>query len=286
MVFYDSKPFSRQVLHTKLTSFDDTSFCKIKTKDSRLFYIISGDGEFVLEGISYPIKPDTIILFKAGTEYEWKIKEVEFFVINFDYTQEFSNIKRTFHPFSSSAFDSKSAFDCGFIEDYPELNKPIVVNNASSLKRQIIDISTESALTDDYSGFIISNLMTRIILEILRIHQGNTLSIPDNTSNVKQIIEYIYANYQKKISNKEIAEYFNYNPSYISRVFKQHTGQTLHNFILEFRLEIAKELLTNKNTPIGEICKQIGFTDFYHFSKTFKQKTGKTPSEYRSHHIK
>ena len=199
MLFCDSKPFLRQVLHAKLTSSDDTSFCKIKTKDSRLFYVISGDGEFVLENRSYQIKPDTIILFKAGTEYEWKIKEAEFFVINFDYTHEFSNIKRTFHPFSSSAFDPKSAFDCGVIEDYSELNKPIVINNASHLKRQIIDITSESVLADNYSEVILSNLIKRIILEILRIYQGNILSIPDNTNNVKQIIEYIYANYQSPL---------------------------------------------------------------------------------------
>lgn len=234
---------------------------------------------------SYKIYPDTVILFKAATEYEWKINNVEFYTINFDYSQQFSSNKRTFHPFSSAAFDSNSAFDCGHIEDFPELNEPIIINNASSLKAQIRDLTTESVLLDKYSHFLLSTLMNRIILEILRLNINKTISVKDGTQTIRQIIEYIHANYTQKISNQSIAEFFNYNPSYIGRFFKKHTGQTLHNYILEFRLAVAMELLTNPNISIGEIYKQVGFTDFYHFSKTFKLKTGKTPSEYRLKHI-
>ncbi len=284
MLFCDSKPFIRQALLAKLEFSHSSNFLKLKSKDSRLFYILSGEGEIEFKNKAYKLYPDTVILFKATTEYEWKTSGIEYYTINFDYTQEFSDIKRTFHPFSSAVFDEHSAFDCGYIEDYQELNKPIVIYNASLLKRQIKNITIESVLSDKYSSAMLSLMMSKAIIDILRIYNRESLSVPDNTQKIKQIIEYIHANYSKNITNQNIAEYFGYNPSYIGRLFKQTTGQSLHNYILEFRLQIATELLINQNIPIGEIYKQIGFGDFYHFSKIFKKKTGKTPTQYRSHH--
>ena len=213
------------------------------------------------------------------------MRGMEYYTINFDYSQDFSHITRTFHPFASTAFDQKYAFDCGYIEDFCELNNPIVISDATFLKRQVKNITAENVLLDKYSTTMLSTLMREIIIDILRNNNRENSSIADNTHKVKQIIEYIQANYTKKITNKTIAEIFNYNPSYIGTVFKEHTGQTLHSYILELRLEIAMELLTNQNIPVGQIYKQIGFTDFYHFSKIFKKKTGKTPTQYRSHHL-
>ena len=285
MLFGNSKPFIRQALLARLEHSHSSNFLKLKSKDSRLFYILSGEGEIEFQNKSYNLYPDTVILFKAGTEYEWKTSGIEYYTINFDYTQEFSDIKRTFHPFSSAAFDGKSAFDCGYIEDYTQLNQPIIIYNAALLKRQIKNLTYESILSDEYSPALLSLMMSETIINILRIHNREASGTPDNVQKIKEIIEYIHSNYQKNITNQNIAEYFGYNPSYIGRVFKQITGQSLHSYILEFRLQIAMELLTNQDIPIGEIYKQIGFTDFYHFSKIFKKKTGKTPTQYRSHHI-
>ena len=285
MFFFFFKPFIRQAILAKLEFSHSSNFLKLKSKDSRLFYIISGEGEIEFENRSYKLLPNTVILFKAGTEYEWKTNGIEYYSINFDYTQDFSDTKRTFHPFSAAIFDQKSAFDCGYIEDCKELNKPIVIYDAAILKRQIKNITYESVLTDKYSPSILSLMMSQIIIEILRIHNQENLTSPDNTQKIKQIIEYIHTNYSNNITNQNIADYFGYNSSYIGRLFKNSTGQTLHSYILEFRLQIAMELLTNRNVPIGEIYKQVGFTDFYHFSKMFKKKTGKTPTQYRSHHI-
>lgn len=285
MLLCDSKPFIRQILLAKLEDSDSSNFHKLKSKDSRLFYITSGEGEIEFENTIYRILPDTIILFKAGTEYEWKMKGMEYYTVNFDYSQKFSHIKRTFHPFASAAFDTKTAFDCGYIEDFAELNQPIVIYNAKLLKRQIKNMAFEAVLSDKYSHLVLSSLMTAVISDILRVYNPESLSFADNTQKMKRIIEYIHENYRKSITNKDIADAFGYNPSYIGRIFKEHTGQTLHSYILEFRLEIAMELLTNHNMPIGQIYKQVGFTDPYHFSKMFKKKTGITPTEYRSHHL-
>ena len=284
MLFCESKPFIRQAIHTRLEFSNSTNFLKLKSKDSRLFYILSGGGEIEFNNVSYKLFPDTVILFKAATEYEWKANDIEYYTINFDYSQNFSHITRTFHPFSAAVFDQSTAFDCGYIDDYKELNEPIVIYNASALKRQIKNISLESVLCDKYSSNLTSLMLSQTIIEILRMYIDKGV-VAQGSTKIKKIIEYIHSNYSQNITNQTIADYFGYNASYIGRIFKQSTNQTLHSYILELRLQIAMELLTNQNFPIGEIYKRTGFTDFYHFSKIFKKKTGKTPSQYRSHHI-
>lgn len=287
MLFYEKKPYIRQVLRGKLDDLRKNDlYIRLKTKDSRLFYILSGHGTIKIQDMSYPVLPDMAILFKAATEYEYQISEMDYYVVNFDYDQRFSHVKHSFHPFSAKVFDQSAAFDCGYIEDCTELNSPIVIYNAVSLKRQIKNLITESSFSDEYAKPLLSSLLQGIIIEILRLNKSKNVAGTQSTLVVKQIIEYIYDNYTRKFSNKDIAEVFGYNPSYIGRLFKKHTGVTLHDFILELRLETAMELLTTQNLPIGEICNLSGFSDFYHFSKMFKQRSGCTPSQYREHHIK
>ena len=281
----NSKPFVRQALHNKF--FPDQHkhllFNHLKTKDSRLFFIVSGKGIMNIEGVSYAFDDDTVILFKAGTEYEWQTKECDYYSINFDYSQSFSDIKSAMSPFSASIYDDNSTFDCGTFEDFTELNQPIIINNAAHLRRPIGNIVTECVLNDEYSQNIRSSLMQSVIYEILRLN--NSLNKNGETKNnspiIKQIAEYVYLHYSEDISNEHIAAVFNYNPTYIGRIFKKFTGVSLHSFIVDYRIQVAKELLKNQRISVDKICKTVGFNDYYHFIKIFKSKTGQSPSKYR-----
>jgi two-component system response regulator YesN len=74
----------------------------------------------------------------------------------------------------------------------------------------------------------------------------------------------------------------NYNPSYVSRFFKQATGTNLFEFINKARIGKAKELLEEGSRPIQEIAKAAGFDSPQYFATAFKKTTGMTPNEYRN----
>ncbi len=71
------------------------------------------------------------------------------------------------------------------------------------------------------------------------------------------------------------------SPEYLSRIFKSEIGKSPYTFLIELRINKAKELLENTDTPIHIVALQVGYSDAYHFSKQFKRTTSFSPSEYR-----
>ena len=99
-----------------------------------------------------------------------------------------------------------------------------------------------------------------------------------------QIIHrYIDEHLQEDISLTALAEQVYLNPVYLSRVYKQITGQNLSHYTTRRRVEKAMELLSRPELKINEIGYQVGYESPAHFSRTFKKITGLTPAEYRDH---
>lgn len=99
---------------------------------------------------------------------------------------------------------------------------------------------------------------------------------------MENIIKYIEQHYEKDISNTELSEIAGYHPYHLSRLVKNATGLTLHQYILNVRLEKAKDFLLNTELSVYEIADKCGFNSPYHLSNTFKIKNKLTPSEFRN----
>lgn len=99
---------------------------------------------------------------------------------------------------------------------------------------------------------------------------------------VKKSIIYIKDNYNEDIYLSKVAENIGVSSAYLSRVFSQEVGMSITNYINNFRIDKAKELIENTNLKFYEIGEKIGFSSSISFSTIFKKITGVTPGEYRS----
>lgn len=98
---------------------------------------------------------------------------------------------------------------------------------------------------------------------------------------VSETTAYIDRHYQEALTLVDIAEALHVNSSYLSRTFKEQTGNTIISTINQKKTEKAKELLGNLNLKIYEVAEQIGINDTTYFSHFFKKNAGMTPKEYR-----
>lgn len=94
--------------------------------------------------------------------------------------------------------------------------------------------------------------------------------------------EYIAQNYRRKITLKEMAEELYISPNYLCELFKRHTDKNLTEYILEYRIDRAKELLMDVRHRVNDVASLSGFSDSQYFSSLFKKKVGMTPTEYRN----
>ncbi|HPU62820.1 MAG TPA: helix-turn-helix transcriptional regulator, partial [Mobilitalea sp.] len=68
------------------------------------------------------------------------------------------------------------------------------------------------------------------------------------------------------------------------KVYKKKTGISLKNYINEYRIERAKELLLTSDKSISDIAEAVGFDNFSYFSTLFKKVTGLSPKEFKDNH--
>lgn len=98
---------------------------------------------------------------------------------------------------------------------------------------------------------------------------------------IKRIIEDIEKEYPQKISLTLYAERYHYNLSYLSKQFKLTQKMNFVDWLLIFRLNKAKQLMTNHSWTLTDIAFKVGYDDYSHFCRAFKKREGMSPQEYR-----
>lgn len=111
-------------------------------------------------------------------------------------------------------------------------------------------------------------------------HYTPTTSILKN-ERMEKVIAYLNKHYTEPIGLNEIASYIAMNPAAFCRYFKENTGKTLKEYILEMRISYACKLLTGSRMNVSQICVTCGFDTPAHFYRVFKRLIGMTPTLYR-----
>lgn len=114
----------------------------------------------------------------------------------------------------------------------------------------------------------------------LTISQINMERTSKNKAIVQNVKKFILES--PSTSLIDIAEHFHLSPNYLSKIFGQNSGTTIKNYIIQERINCAKEMLANTEKTMYDIALEVGYKTPQHFSVIFKKLTGVTPSKYRA----
>lgn len=115
---------------------------------------------------------------------------------------------------------------------------------------------------------------------------SSAASSSEENPTIFLIKDYISKNYMNEsLSVKDISSHVFLSTSYVCTFFKNETGQTLNQFITEYRMEKAKQLLKDARFKIADISSRVGYSDGNYFGKSFKKYSGFSPSEYREQNL-
>ena len=112
----------------------------------------------------------------------------------------------------------------------------------------------------------------------------NLTTPPKNRKMVdkmKPVLKYIENNYMEKITIEEIAKVAEFSESHFMRYFKETMGTSFIDYLKDYRLTMASRLLISSESSILDIAAVVGFDYLYYFNRSFKQKYGMTPSQFR-----
>jgi YesN/AraC family two-component response regulator len=245
--------------------------------DYRLFYVlgVEGDGKLVLKDSVVRLAKDSIIYLRPGTPYYFDGK-VKVIVINFDMSRDNESLISPIPPSKNlSDFDINKV-----VENSPpkELNDVIIVENAFETLENLQKCLTNYNYPTIYSDALSSACIKQILCYIVKRTAKSGEEIPEL---IKNIILYISQNYDKELTNNDIANHFKYHSFYLNRLFKKYTGKTLHQTVIEEKIKVAKRMLKEGNLTVNEVSSELGFLDRSQFCTVFKKQTGFTPLEYK-----
>lgn len=109
----------------------------------------------------------------------------------------------------------------------------------------------------------------------------NPAPAADDRQPIEDVRRYIHDNYSQDIPLKQGAYIANMAPAYFSHIFKKVTGQSFVDYMNEVRVERAMELIRRGSLTITQIGYQVGYRHLGHFIRTFKKRTGITPTDYK-----
>ena len=241
-----------------------------------IIYIIEGDGLHIINENKVGYTAKSLFLITPKDTHYFKVNNKTTFCII---------------TFTEIYFTQKTA-NQGELRDFSELfkNIEIILYNMNTTTNEIIfqkedkifaEFLVNQILYEAKQGKYFHDIITQnIVFLLLNLIARNVLAnIGERFTNlnaksiVHQIIIYIQKNIynNEKLSLKSIAEEFSKSTDYIGQYFKNQTGESIKNYILDYKLNLVTSRLLNSDYTISEIAYEVGFTDESHLNKTFKK---------------
>ncbi len=184
-------------------------------------------------------------------------------------------------------FSSDTGFDTADSSEVSYENSKIYVpltGKLTSPERVIILMKQLQDSDKRYHNIYLNNCITSSIISEIscqNILYKKYSQSKQTTQIFNDVADYVQYHSSENITVAEIADYFGYNPKYLSSFFKEQSGMTLKQYMLNVKMDSAKAELSDTNHSISQIAYNVGFNDAHNFTNAFKKITGLSPSEYR-----
>ncbi len=194
--------------------------------------------------------------------------------------RKYQFITLSFEPsiLARQSFDLVDVADIEFIPCFSK-SDPLIHSVGLALKSELQSSGFGSRL---YIDSLIAVLMTHLVRHYSnQKHRSQNDLNPLSKRKLQQVIDYIYQHLDRDLALAELATLVQISPSYFSILFKQAVGIPPHQYVIQCRIERAKQLLLENDLTIADIALRLGFSHQSHLSRHFKRLVGVTPKQFR-----
>lgn len=238
-----------------------------------LSIVMSGQVRYDIEGVHHLLQKGDVMIFNPGTHHQTLVDsstistELHIGIGNLNIDGMYPNFIKTLN---GSPILTIKKYEQEFFSCCKEIEK-------------------EQRLRHLGHSFILKSLVMKLIILLYREMDecSSPLSLDashfasrDKKAIVQSLIDYMSSHYMEDISLDNMSKNMYLSPIYISKIFKEETGTSPINYLIQIRLTKAREILETNKIPINLVSKAVGYSDAYYFSKLFKKYYGIAPSKY------
>ncbi|MFA9463552.1 MAG: AraC family transcriptional regulator [Velocimicrobium sp.] len=234
---------------------------------NKIYILISGNVVYNIEGKTYPLLPNDIVLINRNELHKPEI--------NFSVPYERIIVYTNFLEHSSLSYCFQYAKD--YTQPVIRLRDLPYTQLFNTLTKLEATIQCNDFANEIYQSALFTEFL--VLLNRNMIHKEySTVSYHSSNNKVHQIIAYINEHIKEDLTVDFLSSHFYVSKYHLMRTFKAETGYSLHHYITNKRLLLACDLLSH-DFSIGEVCFQCGFKDYSTFFRAFKKKYNCTPSQ-------
>ena len=160
-------------------------------------------------------------------------------------------------------------------DDY--LTKPCTTDEL--LRAIAAQLKKQAALQQGYASKL--QLCKEPLLAETQFLSESSQSLFPSTPQLKEVFDFIEANYQQPITLHDVAQAVGYSRTYLTNLVGSQTGKTVNRWIVEYRMAKARSLLLQTKDSVEQIAEAVGYQTVCHFFRQFRQHHGKTPHTWR-----
>jgi len=244
--------------------------------DSRIFYVISGEGNIEIDGKTQKLGEGSLFYCPAASCYRL-FGTCELYILNFDLFQTRNDIKKTVRPFIT---DGKAPIytDKQTVDDAKTFDSYIYIKDAYTIGEKIKSIISEHSTKAPFYREKCSALLKSVVVDIYR---SESFIKSPTLKTIEKVCSYIRQNLGKKLTNAELSYIAGYHEYHLNRLFLQNTGKTVHQYIITERINAAKRMLATTDMTVSDVADSAGFNSSTHLCSCFKAQVGLSPSQYR-----
>ncbi|WP_337044020.1 AraC family transcriptional regulator [Emticicia sp. 17c] len=240
-----------------------------------LVYIIDGTGTQCINKNNWPYGPEKLFLLMPQDCHSFKIeKSTRFFFIRFNDVYIKEQSKEWINKLEF-IFQNHNRLPGCILKN--KADKPLVKSLIEALIREYVN---QYPYQRELTQQIVNTLLTIVARNI-------TFTTPEITKNTESkdlsMLSYIHKNIYtpELLRAEEMAAHFNISPTYVSEYFKKLTGESMQQYIMNYKLKLVETRLQYSDMRMNEIAFELNFTDESHLTRTFKKYKGMSPSEFR-----
>lgn len=246
-------------------------------EEHELIYYVKGKGSRVVGDNLSEFNKNDLVLVGAGLPHLWKNSEVveneglDAIIIKF-------NTKHT-------AFNLLSMTEFCDIKNLLNMSQR-GVKFSESASKQIHElilalVNADSAMQIILFLQVLNVLATIKETELLASPEFSLPQISSDEQRLSRIIEFVSHNYTSQLTLEDISQEAAMTPNSLCRFFKMRTNKTIFQFLNEYRVGKACELLINGNKSISDVCFETGFNSLTSFNRVFKDLKSVTPRDFK-----
>jgi len=237
----------------------------------QIWYVLEGRADYILDGKKIEIKKDHLIFIRPKTTHELPVIS--------DGLLRYVDIKFQIHDETL----------CGICNDLPD----VMLVDDKEIREIILKCREywydECHFSRELAGLAFEQMLLLLVQKKLFEKKRSHMYMPQiNIDTLRglalDIANYINEHYAEDFELDDLSAVFNYNKTYLCKVFKEASGMTIRNYLNYVKISRAYDLICYTSNPMSQISQMTGFSSAHYFARTFRRICGIAPSEIRELH--